>query len=58
VISPRVLFYVILFNINLFLKKYESSIKILDFRQNFQKYKKKLKKIKNVFVHTAKCLKV
>ena len=46
-----------LLNIGLYfiLKKYESSIKIPGFRQNFQKYKKKRKK--NVFVHTVKCLK-
>jgi hypothetical protein len=54
---PRVLFYAILFNLGLFsviLKKYESGIKIPCFHQNFQKYKKNKK---NVFVHTAKCLK-
>ena len=32
-------------------------MKIPGFRQNFQKNTKKLKKEKNVFVHTAKCLK-
>jgi hypothetical protein len=31
-------------------------MKIPGFRQNFQKNTKKLKKEKNVFVHTAKCL--
>ena len=60
-ISPRVLFYTVLFNLSLFFlsfeKKYESDIKIPGFRQNFQKYKKQLKKEKNIFVHTTKCLK-
>jgi hypothetical protein len=39
------------------LKNTKSDIKILGFRQNFQKYKKNLRKEKNVFMHTAKCLK-
>jgi len=46
---PRVLFYTVLFNLGLFpvnLKKYKYSIKIPGFRQNFQKYKTKLKKAK------------
>jgi len=48
VISLRVLFYVVLFNLSLFFhfEKYESGIKIPGFHQNFQKYKKKLKKKK------------
>jgi hypothetical protein len=40
------------------LKMQKSDIKIFGFRQNFQNTKKTLKKKKkNVFVHTAKCLK-
>jgi len=42
------------------LKIQKSDIKISGFRQNFQNTKKKLvlkKKRKNVFVHTAMCLK-
>ena len=37
-------------------KNTKSGIKILDFHQNFQKYKKIWKK-KNIFVHMPKCLK-
>jgi len=49
-INIRLYFYVV--------KNTKSSIKIPDFRQNFQNIKKlKTKKEKNVFVHTAKCLK-
>jgi len=49
IISPCVLFYAVLFNLSLFFfisKKYEFGIKIPGFRQNFQKYKKKIKKRK------------
>jgi hypothetical protein len=38
-------------------KNTKSDIKISGFRQNFQKYKKKIEKRKNIFVHTVKCLK-
>jgi hypothetical protein len=52
-ISPRVLFYTILFNLSLFFlsfkKKYEFDIKIPGFRQNFQKYKKTIEKRKKYF---------
>jgi len=43
------LFYAVLFNLSFFFvisKKYEFGIKIPGFRQNFQKYKKKLKREK------------
>jgi hypothetical protein len=40
------------------LKIQKSDIKIPGFRQNFQNTKKNfVKKKKNIFVHTAKCLK-
>jgi len=38
------------------LKMQKSDIKIFGFRQNFQNTKKNFEK-KNVFMHTAKCLK-
>ena len=54
-------FYVILINIGwyfMLLKIQKSDIKIPGLRQNNSKSTKKLKKReKNVFVHTAKCLK-
>jgi hypothetical protein len=55
------IFYVILINIKQYFyvaKNTKSDIKIPGFRQNFQNTKKNFeKKKKNIFVHTAKCLK-
>jgi hypothetical protein len=54
------IFYVILINIKQYFyvaKNTKSDIKIPDFRQNFQNTKNFEKKKKNIFVHTAKCLK-
>jgi hypothetical protein len=53
------IFYVILINIKQYFyvaKNTKSDIKIPGFRQNFKNTKKTLKKEKNIFVHTAKCL--
>jgi hypothetical protein len=55
-----VYFYIILINIGQYFyvtKNTKSDMIILGFHQNFQKYKKKLKIEKNVYVHTTKCLK-
>jgi len=53
-------FFVILVNIKQYFyvaKNIKSDIKIPDFHQNFQNTKKLVLKKKNIFVHTAKCLK-
>ena len=57
---PRVFVTLFFINIGLYfyvIKNTKSSIKIPGFRQNFQNTKNFEKKEKNVFVHTAKCLK-